>query len=202
MDSLIRKPKKMRLYHALKIGYTRNKRRQAKMLKKFGYIIDNELSNEREYITAYSPFENKIIHISNGTNPASPKDLASDLLIGLGSFKETARYKDEKIALEKARTKYKDAKVVLAAHSLGGQITHNIASRGDQVYNYNPAYSFNQKVRSGFNNYRTESDIFSIMSPPQNTIVLKDATPASGQPIRDLLTDHSTENIKNAPIFL
>jgi len=199
---LRRRPRKLRLYNALKAGYARNPKRAAKYLKKFGYIVDTELSNQREYITAYSPFENKVIHISNGTNIASPEDLATDFLTGLGSFKDTSRYRDEKTALEKARAKYKDANVILAGHSLGGQITHNIAATGDKVYNYNPAYAINQKVRPGFSNFRNENDIFSIASPSQNTVNLPDTNKSTGRPIRDLLTDHSTENIRNAPIFL
>jgi hypothetical protein len=200
--SLRRRPRKLRLYNALRAGYARNPKRAAKYLKKFGYIVDTELSNQREYITAYSPFENKVIHISNGTDPSSPKDLGTDLLLGLGSFKDTGRFRDEKSALEKARDKYKNAEVVLAGHSLGGQVTHNIAATGDKVYNYNPAYAFNQKVRPGFNNFRNENDVFSIFSPSQNTVNLPDTNKSRGGPIRDVLENHAVSNIKNAPIFL
>lgn len=202
---LTKRPRKLRLYNALKAGYARNPKRAAKYLKKFGYIVDNELSDSREFITAYSPFENKIIHISNGTNPYSPKDLATDLLTGLGSFKDTARYKDEKNALTKAREKYKDAQVVLAGHSLAGQVLHNIASpsKGDRAYAYNPAYAPNQKVREGFQNYRTEGDIFSVFAPRQNTQTLDNPhNQVAHRPIQNILKAHDTENIRNAPIFL
>jgi len=202
---LTKRPRKIRLYNALKAGYARNPKRAAKYLKKFGYIVDPSLSDSREFITAYSPFENKVIHISNGTNPYSPKDLATDLLTGLGSFKDTGRYKDEKNALTKAREKYKGAQMVLAGHSLAGQVLHNIASPslGDKSYAYNPAYAINQKVRPGFYNYRTEGDVFSAFAPTQNTKTLENPhqTPAH-RPIQNILNAHDTENIRNAPIFL
>lgn len=202
---LTKRPRKLRLYNALKAGYARNPKRAAKYLKKFGYVLDPTLSDSREFITAYSPFENKVIHISNGTNPYSPKDIATDLLTGLGSFKDTGRYKDEKNALTKAREKYKDAKIVLAGHSLAGQVLHNIASPslGDKSYTYNPAYAPNQKVRQNFYNYRTEGDVFSAFAPTQNTLTLDNTrNPIPHKPIQNLLKAHDTENIRNEPIFL
>jgi len=202
---LTKRPRKLRLYNALKAGYARNPKRAAKYLKKFGYIVDPSLSDSREFITAYSPLENKVIHISNGTNQYSPKDIGTDLLIGLGSFKDAGRYKDEKNALTKAREKYKDAKIVLAGHSLGGQILHNIASpsMGDKAYTYNPAYSMNQKVRPNFYNYRTEGDVFSAFAPTQNTRTLDNPrNPIPHKPIQNLLKAHELENIRNEPIFL
>jgi len=202
---LTKRPRKLRLYNALKAGYARNPKRASRYLKKFGYVLDPTLSDSREFITAYSPFENKVIHISNGTNPYSPKDLATDLFTGLGSFKDTARYKDEKNALTKAREKYKGAQVVLAGHSLAGQVLHNIASpsMGDKAYTYNPAYSPNQKVRPGFYNVRTEGDVFSAFAPIQNTKTIDNPnTVVPHRPIQNILKAHDTENIRNAPIFL
>jgi hypothetical protein len=202
---LIKRPRKLRLYNALKAGYARNPKRASKYLKKFGYIVDDSLSDSREFITAYSPFENKVIHISNGTNIYSPKDLGTDLLTGLGSFKDTARYKDEKNALTKAREKYKDAKIVLAGHSLAGQVLHNIASpsMGDKSYTYNPAYAPNQKVRPGFYNVRTTHDVFSAFAPEENTITLPNQNKQiPNRPIQNILKAHELENIRNEAIFL
>lgn len=200
---LTKRPRKIRLYNALKAGYARNPKRASRYLKKYGYIVDRDLSDSREFITAYNPIENKVLHIANGTDPLSVRDVASDLLVGLGSFKDTARYRQEKNALEKARNKYKDAKMVIAAHSLGGQVAHNIAKSTDQVYTYNPAYAFNQRMRPNFNNYRTDRDLFSVFSPEQNTTILDN--PHEHQrfrPIQNILKAHDTENIRNAPIFL
>jgi len=200
---LTKPPRKIRLYNAIKAGYARNPKRASRYLKKFGYIVDRDLSDSREYITAYNPIENKVLHIANGTDPFSVRDVASDLLVGLGSYKDTARYKQEKNALEKARDKYKGAKMVLTGHSLGGQVLHNIAKSDDEVFSYNPAYAFNQKIRPNFNNYRTDRDLFSVFSPPQNTTILDN--PHEHQrfrPIANILNAHNTENIRDAPIFL
>lgn len=203
MDSLTKKPRKIRLYNALKAGYMRSERRQAKYLKKFGYIVDNELTNPRENIVAYSPFDNKLLYISNGTDLRSAEDLGNDALILLGSQKESGRVRDEKQLLTKARKKYEGAKLVMASHSLGGQIQHNIAPRSADVYTYNPAYSFNQKMRPNFHNYRTQGDIVSTFAPKENTTILENERPRSHfNAFANILSAHDTENLRQQGIFL
>ncbi len=204
MDSLTKKPKKIRLYNALKAGYFRNEKRQRKYLKKFGYILDTELTNPRENIVAYSPTDRKLLYISNGTDFTSAEDVGNDALILLGSQKESGRIRDEKQLLTKARNKYKDAKLVMASHSLGSQIQHNIAPAEARVVTYNPAYSFNQKVRPNFENYRTQGDIVSTFAPKANTTILENPNPQRSQfnAFANLLSAHDTDNLRNVGIFL
>jgi hypothetical protein len=203
MDSLTKKPKKIRLYNALKAGYMRNERRQAKYLKKFGYIVDTELTRGRENIVAYNPFDKKLLYITNGTDFNNANDVGNDALILLGSQKASGRMEDEKVLLTKARDKYKGAKLVMASHSLGGQIQHNIAPADAEVFTYNPAYGINQKVRPNFHNYRTSGDIISTFSPRANTTTLPNPNQRSSfNAFSNILDAHNTENLRNAGIFL
>lgn len=201
--SLTKPPKKIRLYNALKAGYLRNEKRQAKYLKKFGYILDKDLTNPRENIVAYSPFDKKLLYISNGTDITNAEDLGNDALILMGSQKESARYKDEKELLTKAKKKYEGAKLVMASHSLGAQVQHNIAPSSAEVYTYNPAYSINQKVKPNFHNYRTKYDIISTFSPRQNTTILENPNQRSSiNAFQNILEAHQVENLRNQGIFL
>lgn len=203
MDSLTKKPRKIRLYNALKAGYMRNERRQAKYLKKFGYILDNELTHGRENIVAYNPFDKKLLYITNGTDFSNANDVGNDALILIGSQKASGRIEDEKKLLTKAREKYKGAKLVMASHSLGGQIQHNIAPADARVVTYNPAYGINQKVRKNFENYRTSGDIVSTFAPKTNTYTLPNPNPRSNlNAFSNILDAHSTDNLKNVGIFL
>jgi hypothetical protein len=203
MDSLTKKPRKIRLYNALKAGYLRNEKKQRRYLKRFGFILDRELTNPRENIVAYNPFDNKILYITNGTDITSAEDLANDALIAIGSQKESGRVRDEKQLLTKAREKYKGAKLVMASHSLGGQIQHNIAPASAEVYTYNPAYSFNQKVRPNFHNYRTQGDVFSAFAPRENTTTLPNPNQRSNiNAFANILNAHDTENLAQQGIFL
>jgi len=202
--SLLRKPKRLRLYNALKIGYSRNEKKQARMLKKFGYILDTELTNPRENIVAYSPTDRKLLYITNGTDFGNANDVGNDALIVLGSQKASGRIEDEKQLLTKARNKYKEAKLVMASHSLGGQIQHNIAPADAKVVTYNSAYGINQKVRPNFENYRTSGDIVSTFAPRATTTTLPNPQSRSTQlnAFKNILDSHSTENLRNVGIFL
>jgi hypothetical protein len=181
----------------------RNERRQAKYLKKFGYILDNELTHGRENIVAYNPFDKKLLYITNGTDFSNANDVGNDALILIGSQKASGRIEDEKKLLTKAREKYKGAKLVMASHSLGGQIQHNIAPADARVVTYNPAYGINQKVRKNFENYRTSGDIVSTFAPKTNTYTLPNPNPRSNlNAFSNILDAHSTDNLKNVGIFL
>ena len=61
---IIERRKKLRFYKALKIGYTRDLKRQQQALKKYGYVIDRDLTNPREQVVAYNPFDRKLLFIS------------------------------------------------------------------------------------------------------------------------------------------
>lgn len=185
---------------ALKIGYLRNEKKQARALKRFGYRLDSEISDGETFLTAYNPTTNKLLYVSNGTDILSQKgrarDLPQDLLLGLGGTKQTKRFDAEKSALLKAKAKHPNAQVVLAGHSLGGQLTNSIASGSDRVLNYNGAYSPGQKALANVQNYRTAGDVFSMFAPKANTIEIPAPEGST------LLKRHEVSNIKDLPVFI
>lgn len=208
--------RKLRLYSALKIGYLRDTKKQQKKLKRYGYQIDTNLSNQRERVVAYNPQTKKVLFIENGTDPKNDKDIQTDLVLGFGGLKQTKRYDDNKNALLKAHEKYKDAQFILTGHSLGAGLLNYNAKASDKVVNYNPAYSIGaHTARPNIQNYRTEGDVISSMAPNKNTTLLKpikeeiQKTKIDGQIIRevverpqDLLSRHDLVNIQNLPVFL
>ena len=204
-NALTKPSKKLSLYKAIKIGYLRDKKKQAKILKKYGYVLDQTLSNDREYITAYNPFTNKLLRISNGTDFSNAKDVRTDFALAAGKLKNTQRFKEEKNSLLKAKKKYNEKETVFASHSLGGNISNALASGKDQVYNYNAAYTVGEKARPNVMNIRTQGDIFSVLSPVGNTTVLPSIlTPLQvlEKPRESIEQIHSYENIKRLPVFL
>jgi hypothetical protein len=187
----------LKLYSALKIGYTRDLKKQQQKLKKFGYIIDKEISNPREEVIAYNPFERKLLWIENGTDVKSLKDLATDAVLVGGGIKNTTRFADAKAALNKVRLKYKlpDDRITFVAHSLGGQITNAVAPSSSKVVNYNAAYTIGQKARPNVTNYRTTGDPISVLAPKENRVDLEN------KKNNYLLKAHALENIKEQPIY-
>lgn len=164
--------KKLKLYKALKIGYLRNEKRQAKVLKKFGYVLDKDLTN-RERMVAFNPYTKKVLFVENGTDPRNPYDIANDISLAAGRIKKTGRFKRAKNTLNIAHDRYKDYKFTLAAHSLGGNIANYIAPKTDKVINYNAAYSPFVRPRENVKNFRVASDPISAFSPQGNTTELK-----------------------------
>lgn len=182
MEEPLKKRKKLKLYKALKIAYMRNKpKRQARLLKKYGYILDTDLSDARETMVAYNPFDKKVLFIPNGTEfkntgtnqKTKEKDLLTDFNLALGGIKQTGRYKDTKNTLTKAHDKYKDANFIVAGHSLGGTLGNYVAEKKDKVITYNAGFSPNMKARENVTNYRTQGDVVSVLAPKQNSVILK-----------------------------
>lgn len=192
MKGDIIRPKKIRLYNALNIGYLRNERKQRKRLKRFGYVLDSELTN-RERLVAWNPYNKKLLFIENGTQPSNLDDLASDVLIALGASKSSKRVSEAKNALLKAKNKYNVPTATLVSHSLGGNVTHYIANEGDKVVSYNPAL-INQKKRKNETIYRTQGDPVSFFTRGAETL----ERPASN----GFLKSHNLSNLKDEPIFL
>jgi hypothetical protein len=176
----IKAPKRLKLYKALKIAYMRkNPKRQAKLLKKYGFQLDTELSDPRQTLVAYNPFDKRVLFIANGTDVRSEKDIQTDVILASGGLKQSKRFEETKSALTKAKAKYKDSNFVLAGHSLGAGLVNYAGSGSDKIVTYNPAYTPGMKARSNVKNYRTVGDVVSAYSPKETTTTLTKPPPPS-----------------------
>lgn len=204
MSQLIEPKKRIKLYNALRIGYTRDQKKQAKALKRYGYVLDRELTNEREHVVAWNPTQKKLLYISQGTDPKSAKDIQTDIALATGGFKQTKRYEDDRNALLKAQSKYgaNASQVHLVGHSLGATSVNAIAPSGSHATTYNPAFAPNQKARESVRNYRTSGDIVSYLAPKENTTTLGNPVSASSNPANYILKAHQLENIRNMNIYV
>lgn len=192
MDDIIR-PKKLKLYKALKIGYFRNEAKQRKRLKRYGYRLDPELTT-REHMVAFNPTSKKLLFVSNGTQPSNTADLANDLLIGLGvSGSNQKRVGDAKNALLKAKDRYGVKSATIVGHSLGGNTTHYIGSADDKIIAFNPAL-INQKVRPNETILKTKNDPVSSLA--NNARIIDKDAPAG------VFSAHNLSNLREEPIFI
>ena len=197
-DTLRYNKKPLSLYKALQLGYLRNENKQARKLKKFGYIVDRDLT-DNERLVAYNPTLKKTLFVSNGseTNPFKDakqfsKDWSHNILnIGTGNIKNSTRYNQDKQAYENALKKY-NTTMVLAGHSQAGSNLSRLAHGNHQVYTLDPAL-INQKPRENVHNFRSMGDI--ISAGANDITTLKKGSP-------NPLKAHDITNIKNEPIFL
>jgi len=196
MPRPLRKPKRLRLYKALRIGYLNNERKQGKRLKAFGYVLDNDLTTNR-HLVAYNPTTKKVLFVSRGTNVISPYDVATDVAgIGLNRLQNTVRYKQDESAYQKAKQKY-EAPVTLVGHSLGGAIVTNLVKPGDRAITYNAANIY-QKRKENVYAYRTAGDLISLGQIGGKTL----PNPGTFTERLNPLQAHNLSNIRDAPIFI
>jgi hypothetical protein len=197
-DTVRSTKKPLSLYKALQLGYLRNEDKQTRKLKKFGYIVDRDLT-DNERLVAYNPFLQKTLFVSNGSETSLFKDAKqfnkdwshNIFNIGTGNIKNSTRYKNDKEAYENALKKY-NTTMVLAGHSQAGSNLSRLAHGNHQVYTLDPAL-INQKPRENVHNFRSKGDIISSAANDITTL-----SKGSMNPIKA----HDIANIKNEPIFL
>jgi hypothetical protein len=198
MPRQLRKIKKLSFYKALQLGYLRNENKQAKRMKRFGYIVDKDLSNA-ERMVAYSPFTKKVIFVENGsaTNPFSPQtyeDWQNNIQnVTTGTFQYTPRFQDAKNIYLKAKKKY-EAPITFVGHSQSAITVNELTGKDDKGYTLNGAL-IKQRDNPNVTNYRIQNDIVSALANPNDMRTLQ------GQS-RNPFTAHKIDNIKNEPIFI
>lgn len=199
----LRKIKKLSMYKALSIGYLRNEKRQARKLKKFGYILDRDLTNN-ERLVAYSPFTKKVIFIENGSesNIFKPQQFIEDwgnnlTAVTTGAFTYTPRFQDAKNTYLKAKKKYgEETPFKMVGHSQSAISINELAGPNDKGYTYNGAL-IKQKNNENVTNYRTKGDIVSALASKNDIITLPQP-----KPNENIIQAHNIENIKSLPVFV
>ena len=189
------------LYDALKSSYGDKKSRE--ILSKAGYQYDSMLSNHNEQVWV-NPTEQKLLYSVAGTHNLN--DWGTDLWLGAGHLKDTNRYKEADKTLQQAKDKYKDVKVTVVGHSLGGSIAQGIKKQGDELYALDSGYTIGQKTRDNngeSHNLRTSGDIVSLLGAnAKHMTTLDNKNYLSQGIIGDVLSAHDVGQIKNSKIFV
>ena len=181
----------------MKLGYATEKK-QGKVMNKYGYKIDNDLSNDNQQVY-YNPDKKKLLFNVTGTHKV--QDYITDARLAFGGIKNTDRFKQAENTLQKAKDKYKENKVVLTGHSLGGTIANYIKKPDDELFALNSGVTIGQKSRNpnnNANNYRIEGDLVSGLGANQKHMT----TLPSPYKTYDPLKVHSTDAIKDKMIFI
>ena len=185
---------KLNLHKVLKLSYDNNNNHQQKM-KKNGYQFDSMLSNKNEKVY-YNPTANKLLVSVAGTDKFSPKDLITDVYLGLGKLQNTTRYQHAHNTIRDAKTKYNVKNATLAAHSLGASIISYAGSKGDKIYTLDKGATIGTKTRSREKAFRSAGDIVSALSA--NSSNMKTLGKRNYNP----LSAHNISNIKHDKIYI
>ena len=207
----------VKLYTALKASYG-DKSAISKMQKK-GFVQDTALSNDNQQIY-YKQKNGKLLNTVAGTH--NWRDWGTDAYFAAGHLKDTARYKEAKATLEKAKAKYHPKKTVIAGHSLGNSIGQYIGGRKDKVVGLDGGYTIGQHTRTNVHNFRSSGDAVSLLGVnskhmktiPQKGGFLQDhkyaiAGALTMNPfalgvglVADAVRNHDVKNIKHEKIFV
>jgi len=187
----------LNLAKVLKLGYATEKK-QGKVMNKYGYKIDNELTNDNQQVY-YNPDKKKLLMNVTGTHNTADK--ITDVKLAFGGLKKTERYKQAENTLQKAKDKYKENKVVITGDSLGGTIVNYIKKPDDEIFALNSGVTIGQKIRGRdgtAHNYRVAGDVISLLGSGAKHMT----TLPSPYKTYDPLKVHSPEAIKEQNIFV
>lgn len=187
----------IKLHDAVSTAY-KPIRDQQEFYKKKGYVLDRDLSNDNQQVL-YNPNEKKLLYNVAGTH--NLKDWGTDLYLAMGKLKDTNRYKEADKRLQQAKQKYNVSNATVTGHSLGSSIGQYISKPTDKFYGLDAGYTIGQKTRSYGGNqqhFRTSGDLVSAMGSGARNM----KTLSNNNILKDPLTAHNVDNIKNEKIYV
>jgi hypothetical protein len=207
---MLRTPKSnMPLHKALKLSYLDDNKKKKKLLKKYGFRLDEDLSSHNQTV-AYNPFSEKLLMSTAGTH--NYDDIKTDVKLAFGNLKRSKRYTESVNTLDRANNKYNNRKsTVLTGHSLGGTITSYLPyDDKTRAFAVNSGYTIGQQSRNRggrLTNYRIKGDLISGLSAGhkfQNTLDIN--VPKKGLTREDEFFneafDRHTQKTKGSKIFI
>lgn len=193
--------RRLKLHKVLKLSYDNNEQHQQKM-KKNGYAYDSMLSSKNEKVY-YNPTQNKLLVSVAGTDKFSPRDIITDVYLGLGKLQDTSRYKHAHQTILDAKKKYNVNNATLAGHSLGGSIVSYAGSKGDTIYTLDKGATIGTKTRSRERAYRSAGDAVSALAAnAKNMTTLGSNNYLKDGVVMGALKAHNVSNIKQNKIYI
>jgi hypothetical protein len=183
------------LHEVLKLSYS-NRDLQKKGLKDYGYNYDSRFSNDNHQVY-WNPNEQKMIFSITGSH--KPSDwIITNPNLALGRLKNTSRYQESDKALKEAKAHYNPKNVSITGHSQSGATASYISSPEDKVYTLDKATTIGQTYRPNEQAYRTKYDVVSLLG-----INHKNMTTLENKNLfKNIVNNHSIDNIKNEKIFI
>ena len=162
----IPKVKSTELKDLLKASYQRNT--PAKEIgKKYGYVLDEDLSNAEQKVYLDKDKNPKIVF--TGTRKGA--DYVTDAALAFGLAGLTPRFQNSSKLVDKVKQKYKNKPVSVYGHTLGGSLAESVAGKVDKVVTLDRGiglFGIGRKNKSNVTDIRTSNDIFSVVRNTQS----------------------------------
>ena len=162
----IPKVKSTELKDLLKASYQRNT--PAKEIgKKYGYVLDEDLSNAEQKVYLDKNKNPKIVF----TGTRKGMDVLTDAALTFGLAGLTPRFQNSSKLVDKVKQKYKNRPITALGHSLGGSLAESVGGKVDKVITLDRGiglFGIGRKNKSNITDLRTSNDIFSILRNTQS----------------------------------
>lgn len=161
----IPKVKSSELKDLLQASYRRNTGARD-IGKKYGYVLDEDLSNAEQKVYIDKDKNPKIVF--TGTRKGA--DLITDTALAFGFAGVTPRFRRSSQLVDKVKQKYKNRPITALGHSLGGSLAESVAGKVDKVVTLDKGvglFGIGKRIRPNTTDVRTSNDIFSILRNTQ-----------------------------------
>jgi hypothetical protein len=126
-----------------------------------GYICDRSFGQANSSVYYNEDLKEVVLSI-RGTDKTNPEDLVNDANILVGSIPKTRRFNELRQRLAQIISKYKDYKVVLVGHSLGGRLSQELLLKYpnyiDSAHVFNSGSSLDVAVKGLFCKFRETNE--------------------------------------------
>jgi hypothetical protein len=162
----IPKVKSTELKDLIQASYSRNT--PAKEIgKKYGYVLDEDLSNAEQKVFLDKNKNPKIVF----TGTRKGMDVITDLAILTGLAGLTPRFQNSSKLVDKVKQKYKNRPITAIGDSAGGTIAESVGGKVDKVITTSKGvglFGIGKKIRSNQTDIRASNDVISILRNTQS----------------------------------
>jgi hypothetical protein len=163
---LTKQVKTRELKDLIQASYSRNT--PAKEIgKKYGYVLDEDLSNAEQKVFIDKDMNPKIVFA--GTRKGS--DYLTDLALGAGLAGITPRFQSSSKLVDKVKQKYKNKPITALGDSLGGSLAESVGGKVSKVITTNKGvglFGIGKKIRSNQTDIRSSNDLVSLFRNTQS----------------------------------
>jgi len=162
----IPKVKSTELKDLIQASYSRNTPAR-EIGKKYGYVLDDDLSNAEQKVFLDKNKNPKIVF----TGSRKGMDAITDLAILGGVAGLTPRFQNSSKLVDKVKQKYKNRPITAIGDSLGGTLAESVGGKVDKVITTSKGvglFGIGKKIRSNQTDIRASNDVISLLRNTQS----------------------------------
>jgi hypothetical protein len=162
----IPKVKSTELKDLIQASYSRNTPAR-EIGKKYGYVLDDDLSNAEQKVFLDKNKNPKIVF----TGSRKGMDALTDLAILGGVAGLTPRFQNSSKLVDKVKQKYKNRPITAIGDSLGGTLAESVGGKVDKVITTSKGvglFGIGKKIRSNQTDIRASNDVISLLRNTQS----------------------------------